>query len=248
MKKYFLLVSLVGIAAPLMAFHSIESSSTYDCDSCHIPHKAQQMTDMPLWSGTMTTQTSWTNYSSETMDATPGDPEGPTLLCLACHDATDGSSHTINSAGGDLSGTHPIEFSYAMAAAQDPELHPEASPSNVVHGRGTIRDDLLSATKGYVNCQSCHDIHLQGLHGQLVQWDNDAVPQYDAGGNPILDGEGKPVTAPGSGEFELSIPHLVNIPGIQWGLTYSARRAGLNYLAQSYELNYGALCKTCHIK
>ncbi len=248
MKKAFLMLAVLAVAAPAIAFHSIETSSTYDCDSCHIPHKAQQLTDMPLWSGRMTSQVSWTNYSSATMDATPGDPEGPTLLCLSCHDATDGSSHLINTVGGDLSGSHPIEFSYALAASQDPELYPETSPSNVVNGRGTIAEDLTSATKGYVNCQSCHDIHLQGLHGQNLQWENDAVPQYDGEGNPILDDQGNQVTAPGSGEFTLSIPHLVNIPGIQWGLTYSARRAGLNYLEQSYELNYGALCKTCHIK
>lgn len=246
MKRVVALFAVAAMALPAMAFHSSETSTTYDCDSCHIPHRAQALTDMPLWSGTMTTQTSWTKYSSETMDATPGDPEGPTLLCLACHDATDGGSHAINSAGGDLSGTHPIEFSYALAAADDPELYPETSSSNVVNGRGTIGEDLVSPTKGFVNCQSCHDIHLQGLHGQTVEWESDAVPQVDENGDPILDDNGDPVTAADTGEFGFDFPHLVNIPGIEWKLSRSGRKTP--WLETSYQLNYGPLCKTCHIK
>jgi len=229
MKRFLVLLAMSLFVVPAMAFHSKESDPDSKCDSCHIPHRAQQMTDMPLWSGRATSQVSWTKYSSETMDSVPGDPEGPTMLCLSCHDATDGKNYMINTIGGDLSGSHPIEMPYAAASSLDPQLHHADSPSNVVNGRGTIREDLLSATKGHVNCQSCHDIHIQGLSGQTIQWEN-------------------PSQTPGSGQFELKIPYLVNIPGIRFTMTRSAQLGGLNYLPSSYVLNYGALCKTCHIK
>lgn len=216
LKKAMILVA-VGMllpAATAMAFHPNE-----DCDRCHIPHESGDSNVVPLWSGTATATVVFTEYSSPTMDAAPGDPEGSTLLCLACHDGA--SSHSIvpdAAEDGDLSGTHPMHFVYntALANADGELVDPaEAGSSTVVGGKGTISEDLLVA--GVMNCVSCHEIHVNGLH------------------------EG---TGGVSGEFDYDIPHLVNIPGIEFELGHG----GVPGDPEDWELSYGALCTTCHVK
>jgi hypothetical protein len=279
MKKVIVMLAVLAIAAPVMAFHS-NDSGRYDCDACHVPHNASALVDMPLWSGTgITDAASYTNYESASMDATAGMPAGSTLLCLACHDATDPSNHyLVNSTGGDLTGTHPMEFIYDTdLAAADGELYdPSTTMSGILspvdggdpEALTTIADDLLSPTDDTLNCVSCHDIHIQGLHGYDLDWTKDIQATgtagetgtgyvNDADGNSWVDdnndgiadlsGYGNPIpviaeTLTGSKSF--GVPHLQNIAGIAWKTGWG----GDPELDDDYEMDYGALCKTCHIK
>ena len=224
MKKKLLMVALLAMILPVasvVAFHP-----TTSCDRCHLPHNGGGLDGMPLWNGeTITEIESFDKYTSHTLDAVPGEPAGPTLVCLACHDGSDPNGrHSINNnSGGDLSGTHPMEFVYDAAQALDNELHLSSEPSNVIGGKGTIADDLLQAGTGNVNCQSCHEIHVNGLHEALGVRHDDADPNIS---------------------FDMDIPHLVPMDGIEFKL---GRRADPN-LEESYSLSYGQLCVTCHIK
>jgi len=207
--KYLVFLLILLMPCMVWGFHP-----TTDCSSCHIPHGDGGLDGMPLWSGTITTTTVFTNYDSFTLDAAAGDPEGPTLLCLGCHDG--GTSHAISATAGDMSNTHPMEFVYDAALAtldgelMDPTL---AGSSTEVGGDGTIVEDMLSGI-GKINCVSCHEIHVNGLH----------------------DGT--------AGTFTLDIPHLKDIPGIEYKLGWGGNAAVEN----DWDLSYRALCITCHIK
>ncbi|RKY09703.1 MAG: hypothetical protein DRP66_01555 [Planctomycetota bacterium] len=279
MKKLIVIMAVLAIAAPAMAFHAREGRS-YECDSCHIPHKAGTLEDMPLWNSDTVLPGShpgFTAYDSETMQATAGTPVGPSLLCLACHDSGASEPHrAINDAAGDLTGSHPMEFAYTgTLAADDKELvDPDAQGSSTkVNGEGTITEDLLSPSNGYVNCQSCHDIHIQGLSDETVAWSQDIQGVGDGSALPagqlydpaapfgdyriwadvdldgVIDVDSRGRNVPyidhtDTGEHSFRIPYLVNIPGIEWAAGWGADVTN----ADDYELKYGVLCKTCHIK
>ena len=66
---------------PAMAFHG---PSDTRCASCHTPHSAKSST-VPLWNGAATKST-FTLYSSKTIDAVMGQPDGSAKLCFSCHD------------------------------------------------------------------------------------------------------------------------------------------------------------------
>ncbi len=179
--------------ATAVAFHP-----NTQCYRCHVPHEDASLAGMPLWSGLKTTIADWTPYSSPTLDAQTGDPGGSPLVCLAGHDGTsDGSVHAVSDGLGDLSGSHPIEFVYDEALADlDKELvNPdEPGSSTEINGEGTITADFLAGgangTKK-MNCASCHEVHVNGLHEGI------------------------------GGDFTFSVPHLKSIPGIEmkvsWG-------------------------------
>ena len=212
-------VVLVIMSVPVLAFHPTNTS----CNRCHIVHNSQAGSDVPLWSGMQTPTTVFVMYESDTLDADePGEPAGSTLLCLACHDYTTDNSHAMNTATGDLLATHPIEITYdAALVGKDDELK---DPTSATVTRsdgigGTIAEELLGGGDT-VKCISCHDVHVQGLHG-------DANPDL-----PAL-----PTT-----DDDYDIPHLQDIDGIE----YTAR--GSDPTFESYSLKYGALCVTCHIK
>ncbi|MEJ2545748.1 MAG: hypothetical protein P8Y99_16920, partial [Calditrichaceae bacterium] len=55
------------------------------CIFCHTPHNSSPR--KPLWNKADPGVT-YDLYSSSTLDATPGQPDGFSLLCLSCHDGT----------------------------------------------------------------------------------------------------------------------------------------------------------------
>ena len=144
------------------------NSSSAICIVCHTPHNANiSVSNAPLWNHQVTTAT-FTLYNSATMDATTGQPDASSKLCLSCHDGTvamdnfsgeTGGTHFI-SGGADLdtelSDDHPISFTYdASLASTDGGLKDPATASS---GLGsTIANDLLIG--GQVQCASCHDVH-----------------------------------------------------------------------------------------
>ncbi|NOY82039.1 MAG: cytochrome c3 family protein [Kiritimatiellaeota bacterium] len=132
------------------------------CIYCHTPHNAKTDQLVPLWNHTSTT-TTFTLYSSDTLDSTPGQPTGASKACLSCHDGTvaidsyanhTGSTNMSGDAllGTDLANDHPIAITYDSAlASADGELVTPTSASTV---DGTL--PLFSAS---LECASCHDVH-----------------------------------------------------------------------------------------
>jgi predicted CXXCH cytochrome family protein len=140
--------SIVGSAHDFSS--SAWNTSGEICIVCHTPHNADvSVTNAPL-------------------DATVGQPDASSKLCLSCHDGTVAvdnfggtTSGTTTLTGSTLIGTnllddHPVSFTYNSSLANnDGGLH---DPSTTNSGLGgTIDQDMLIG--GQVQCASCHDVH-----------------------------------------------------------------------------------------
>jgi predicted CXXCH cytochrome family protein len=141
------------------------SGSNQICIFCHTPHNARtDLPEVPLWNHGTTT-TNFNLYTSPTLDATVGQPNGASKACLSCHDGTVGldvfgekasSPHTIGAGrfnlGTDLSNDHPISFTYdAALAAKDKGLYAPVGADKVVEG--------IPLYYGKMECSSCHSVH-----------------------------------------------------------------------------------------
>ena len=58
-------------------------TETQICKFCHTPHNARPQA--PLWNRN-NAGGPYTLYSSSTLNATLGQPDGSSILCLSCHD------------------------------------------------------------------------------------------------------------------------------------------------------------------
>jgi predicted CXXCH cytochrome family protein len=138
------------------------------CLGCHASHDAQSAEhSAPLWNR-QDVATSYAVYTSATMNAVVGQPDGSSKLCLSCHDGTvaldsfggakNGSTFISKQADleADLSDDHPVSFVYDSALAKaDGALH---DPSTHASGLGASIDrDLLEDHK--MQCTSCHTVH-----------------------------------------------------------------------------------------
>lgn len=143
----------------------IASTESEVCIFCHTPHNSKP--ESPLWNrndpGIV-----YTLYNSSTAQASPGQPDGASILCLSCHDGTIALGNVLNRitnidfTGGitfmppgnknlstDLSDDHPISFIYNSAlAAGDGQLK---DPSAITMP--------VSLENNKVQCTSCHDPH-----------------------------------------------------------------------------------------
>lgn len=84
--------------------HDFSTNSTWNtkhgvCSPCHQAHHTDPAQTAPLWNHALST-TAFTPYSSSTMQATPGSPNGTSLACLSCHDGTVGINTLLPSLGG----------------------------------------------------------------------------------------------------------------------------------------------------
>ncbi len=135
-------------------------NETRICIFCHTPHNANPMT--PLWNKNLSTKT-YDLYSSTTMLAVPQQPEGPTRLCLSCHDGTlalgtvlkpeenitmSGATNLISGPSyiDNLDNHHPVSFAYSDSLPND-ELAP--SPP----------ETLLFYNYEDIHCTTCHNPH-----------------------------------------------------------------------------------------
>ena len=174
----FSTVSFAAITGSAHDFQSNGWSGGEICVVCHTPHNAMTITDAPLWNHTESTVTSYTLYSSSTLNAVPGQPTGVSKLCLACHDGsvaidafgltpgstvyiTDFAGRQVGDASGpggttgSLAQDHPVSFAYnAALATADGEL---VTPTDATTVEGTL--PLFSAS---VECATCHDVHATG--------------------------------------------------------------------------------------
>ena len=139
------------------------------CQPCHTPHNASTALPVVLWNHAVTAA-NYTLYSSPTMNATTGQPDGVSKACLSCHDGTvaldsfggsTGSNFISGTAnfGTDLSNDHPVSFAYNNAlATDDGGLHPPTTQASGLGG--TISADMLFGPgSDQVECASCHDVH-----------------------------------------------------------------------------------------
>ena len=154
------------------------STETAVCIFCHTPHRAS--TAGPLWNHSSSAAT-YIPYSSATMKASVGQPNGASKLCLGCHDGTvalgmlnSRSSLTAmqggvtvmptgpTNMGTDLSQDHPISFTYNSAlASADGHL---ADPSTLT---GKVRLDH----NGQMQCTACHNPH-DNQYGNFLVMEN----------------------------------------------------------------------------
>ena len=163
---------------------TIKASTERDvCIFCHTVHRSNGET--PLWNHNMSGETNYIVYSSTTLKAIVGQPNGSSRLCLSCHDGTVAlgsvNSRTTaismqngvttmpgkpstnpNNLGTDLSGDHPISFTYDSAlVALDPSLNNPAALT------GAVKLDHT----GQMQCDSCHNPH-NNQFGNFLVMDN----------------------------------------------------------------------------
>jgi len=182
-----LVASVVGNAQTIVGSEHDFSGESWNttgeiCVVCHTPHHANTtVTDAPLWNHEVT-QATFTPYSSATLDASVGQPDGISKLCLSCHDGTvavdnfggetNGSEYVSGDdlIGTDLSNDHPVSFTYdAALASADGDLY---DPTTTNSGLGsTIDDDMLFNHK--LECASCHDVHNGSGVDHLLVKSND---------------------------------------------------------------------------
>jgi predicted CXXCH cytochrome family protein len=148
------------------------------CIFCHTPHNAAPV--QPLWNRN-TPANAYTVYSSNALQAKPGQPTGASKLCLSCHDGTIAVGSVISRdqpiqmAGGittlppgasnlgtDLSDDHPISFRYDLdLLAKNAKLK---SPFSLPQ---TVKLD----SRGELQCSTCHDAH-DNSKGNFLVMDN----------------------------------------------------------------------------
>jgi predicted CXXCH cytochrome family protein len=182
----FMAACLVGgTASPALAGisgtdHDLSSrgwGTNQICIFCHAPHNVPNPQLVPLWNHGTTVAT-FTLYSSQTLNATPGAPAGVSKACLSCHDGTValdtyGTRTGTNfmppgSAlmGTNLSNDHPVTFTYdaALASADGGLVTP--SSASWVDGAHTV--PLYAAS---LECGSCHNAHSDA-HGDFLRKSN----------------------------------------------------------------------------
>jgi predicted CXXCH cytochrome family protein len=156
------------------------ATETEICIFCHAPHTTGVAA--PLWNHRLSSST-YTPYTSSTMRAKVGQPTGASKLCLSCHDGTVALGLVGNRdfaipmrsgilsmpagrsrIGTDLTGHHPISFTYDAALAST---------------RGQLYDPAILGGNVHVDpnrqlqCTACHDPH-NNQYGQFLVRDNTA--------------------------------------------------------------------------
>jgi predicted CXXCH cytochrome family protein len=148
------------------------------CDECHIAHRSEKATSQAggAWSTKNLSDglATFTLYSSPSFNALNIDirqPDGPSRLCLGCHDGSyPGISGGLRFGGSDLSRTHPVSFTYdSSLAARVPKNglnDPNTTPSGL---GGTIAKDLLD-DQSKLQCTSCHDVHSKAAIRKMLRF------------------------------------------------------------------------------
>lgn len=106
------------------------------CSPCHQAHNTDPKQLIPLWAHA-TSSATFIPYTSPTMNAAVGQPSGPSLACLSCHDGT----VAVNQGIGGLTGPTPV---YIDTGAQiGPDLH-------TTHPISFIYDSALASADGFL--------------------------------------------------------------------------------------------------
>jgi Doubled CXXCH motif (Paired_CXXCH_1) len=95
------------------------------CVFCHTPHGASSAVGgPPLWNKVLPAATTYTLYSSSTIDGNVNTTNAPSLACLSCHDGTQAMDNIINapgSGGFDTTGggVNGLGFTWASGGTAD---------------------------------------------------------------------------------------------------------------------------------
>jgi predicted CXXCH cytochrome family protein len=160
-------VSVVNTPHNLNNYPGVSIPGSQVCLPCHTPHNALLFgEENVLWNHAETGET-FVMYSS-----TAGQPEGPSKMCLSCHDGvtaidnyggTGGTGITITGSanlGTDLSNDHPIGIEYPTASPAEYN-DPTTFAPGIGSGPGVQLVELNGVER--VECTSCHEPHNNGL-------------------------------------------------------------------------------------
>lgn len=160
-------VSVVNTPHNLNNYPGVNIPGNQVCLPCHTPHNALLAGDENvLWNHAETGET-FVMYKS-----TAGQPEGPSKMCLGCHDGVTaidnyggngGTGIVITGSanlGANLSDDHPIGIEYPTALPAEYQ-----DPSTFDPGIGSGAGVRLVQINGVdrVECTSCHNVHNNGL-------------------------------------------------------------------------------------
>lgn len=159
--------SIVDTPHNLNNYPGVNIPGNQVCLPCHTPHNALLSgSQNVLWNHAETTQT-FVMYKS-----TAGQPEGPSKLCLSCHDGvtaidnyggTGGTGVVITgkaALGTDLSNDHPIGIAYPTNRPAEYRASSTYAPG-IGGGPGVKLVTINGADR--VECSSCHNVHNNGL-------------------------------------------------------------------------------------
>ena len=164
-------VSIVNTPHNLNNYPGVNIPGNQVCLPCHTPHNALLSgDDNVLWNHAETGET-FVMYKS-----TAGQPEGPSKMCLSCHDGvtaidnyggTGGTGIVMTGSdalGTDLSNDHPIGIQYPTALPAE-----YRDPNTFAAGIGGGPGVKLVSINGLqrVECSSCHNVHNNGLRNFL---------------------------------------------------------------------------------
>jgi len=161
------------------------------CSPCHSAHHTDNAQIAPLWTHA-TTASSFTPYSSPSLNASVGQPDGVSLACLSCHDGTLAVSTAAGAPtigvgtdldanakiGTDLHVTHPISFTYDTALAtadgnlEDPATYKIGDPKT----RLTVQTAPVPASWSGTSLTG-KTIQQAMLFSGKMQWDDPEVKQ-----------------------------------------------------------------------
>ena len=144
------------------------------CIFCHTSHTSNPKA--PMWNRRQSGAI-YTLYSSSTLDAKPGQPDGTSILCLSCHDGTVALGNTFKNPnsmsfahsmtkrgnlGTDLSDDHPISFVYdkSLATEDGNLIDPSALPRYILDKNNKLQ------------CTACHDSH-KDIVGNFLRHTNE---------------------------------------------------------------------------
>ncbi|MCF8056395.1 MAG: cytochrome c3 family protein [Desulfocapsa sp.] len=149
------------------------------CVFCHTPHNATPFS--PLWNKELKPMV-YKLYESSTLSAVPGQPSGPSRLCLSCHDGTIALGEIVNPPAGaptdgihmtidrlssgrrtflstDISNDHPVSFNYY-----------DALPNSEM--ADTVPFGMKTYGGGNIHCTTCHDPHDDSFGNFLIMSNN----------------------------------------------------------------------------
>jgi predicted CXXCH cytochrome family protein len=164
-------VSVVNTPHNLNNYPGVNVPGNQVCLPCHTPHNALTVDgeNYVLWNHAETTQT-FVMYKT-TINPTSTQPQGPSKLCLSCHDgvtAIDSYGGTTGSIvmtgdaalGTDLSNDHPIGVQYPTALSTQ-YRNPSTFAPGIDSGPGVKLVTINTVER--VECSSCHNVHNNGL-------------------------------------------------------------------------------------
>lgn len=156
----YAMAGITGTSHDFTSGGTLDLGANYECAACHTPHNANVSTELPL-AGRTPSDSTFTLYSSTTLQATMLAPAGVDLVCLSCHDGATAvdtwnttpaktlASGDIGFIGTSLTNQHPTSFSYGTASAD----------TGIRTAPTSLPLFTTGATTDFVRCATCHDPH-----------------------------------------------------------------------------------------